>query len=121
MTITAEQIAAWRARLELHDNGSGLRVGIISHDDVGYLLATVLPTLLDEWAAMQAEIERLRLMHDVDGASMREDRKALANLEDENQRLRALLRAWDAKCQGHCDTEAIAEQVEKVLEGDNNE
>jgi len=41
-------------------------------------------------------------------------RDALPALLDEVDRLRALLRDWDAKCQGHCDTESIAEQVEAL-------
>lgn len=41
-------------------------------------------------------------------------RDALPALLDEVECLRALLRAWDAKCQGHCDTEAIAAQVEAL-------
>jgi hypothetical protein len=41
-------------------------------------------------------------------------RDALPALLDENQRLRALLREWNDKCKGHCDTESIAEQVEAL-------
>ncbi len=53
------------------------------------------------WQANNVEAERLW--------------DALPRQEDVDK-LRALLRDWDAKCKGHCDTEAIAAQVAEVLD-----
>lgn len=79
--ITAEQLAEWEMMLNLHDNGSGVRVGIVDYADGWQLIRVAMPALL-------AEVERLR----------------------------ALLRDWDAVCKGHCDVEEIAAQVAEVLD-----
>ncbi len=92
--ITTEQLAQWRVVCEKATPGPWIEDGCASvESSEGFMIADYVPD-----------------SDNVDFIVVA--RSALPALLDEVERLRALLREWDAKCQGHCDTEAIAEQVE---------
>lgn len=96
--ITAEQLAQWRAACEKATPGPWWCECADICADKGRLVADFVPRGEDSDFIVVS-------------------RDALPALLDEVERLRAILRDWDAKCKGHCDTEAIAAQVAEVLNG----
>lgn len=98
--ITAEQLAQWREVCEKATPGPWLdsETGDVyaRTPKGGRLIADFVPHEEDRRFIVAASV-------------------GFPALLDEVERLRALLRDWDAACKGHCDTEAIAARVAEAL------